>query len=111
MAGRRVVGVAGLVRLVAVGELERDLALDDVAEVRALAAVVGQALEERRQVGVGRVRLERDRVAVEILEMALVAFDLLVSDALAFDAFGMWPSFRRVSSHARRTAARSSSAT
>ena len=72
-----VVGVAGLERLLAVGGLERDLALDDVAPVRALAAVVGQADEQRRQVGVGGVGLEADGVAaVEVLEVALVALDL-----------------------------------
>jgi hypothetical protein len=70
VAGRRVVGVAGLVGLVAVGELEGEPPLDDVAPVRALAAVVGKVLEERRQVGVLGVRLEPDRVAaLQLLEM------------------------------------------
>src|SRR5439155_26663773 len=69
--GRRAVGVAGLVDLVVVGEAERDPALDDVAPVRALAAVVGQALEERSPVAILAERLEADRVTPELLVAAL----------------------------------------
>jgi hypothetical protein len=46
------VGVARLVDLVAVRVAKRDLATNDVAPVRALAAVVGQSFEQRRGVGV-----------------------------------------------------------
>jgi hypothetical protein len=63
VAGRRVVGVAALVGLLAVGELEGHLALDHVAPGLALAAIVGQLAEERGQVGVLRVGLEADLVS------------------------------------------------
>jgi hypothetical protein len=58
VAGADVVGVPGLERLVPGRGLEGDLALDDEAPVRALAPVVGQATEERREVGVRGVLLE-----------------------------------------------------
>src|SRR4051812_22964213 len=67
VAGGRVVGVAALVDLLAIGVLERHLPADHVAPVRALAAVVGQSLEQRRRVGVLAERLEPDHVAAELL--------------------------------------------
>ena len=54
VAGRQVEGVAGLEDLLAVGEAEGQPALEHVAPVRALAAVVGQPLEQRRRVDVLR---------------------------------------------------------
>ena len=69
MAGRDVVGVAGLVGLLAIGEAEAQLALDHVAPAGKLGAVVGQPAEQIGEVGVGGVRLEADGVAaVEVLE-------------------------------------------
>jgi hypothetical protein len=45
--------------------------------VRALAAVVGETGEERREVGVRRVLLEADRLAaLPVLELAFVPFEL-----------------------------------
>jgi hypothetical protein len=45
--------------------------------VRRLAAVVRQAGEERAQIRVGRIALERDGVAaVELFEVAFIALDL-----------------------------------
>ena len=81
VAGRHVVGVAGLERLLlSIRGCELDPALDDVAPVRGLALVVGQPREERRQVGVGGVPLEGDGVAaLQGLQVALVALD---TDAL-----------------------------
>src|SRR4029078_7840942 len=64
-----VVGVAGFVRLLTVRESEARPTLDDVSEAGELRAIVGQTLEQRREVTVRRVRLEADRVpAVEVLE-------------------------------------------
>ena len=45
--------------------------------MRALATVAGQALEERRRVGVLGVGLEADRVAVEVLVAALEPLHLV----------------------------------
>ena len=59
--------VAGLEHFVVVGEAEGDLAFEDVAPVRARAAVVGEPLEERRRVDRLREGEEVDRVIVEIL--------------------------------------------
>src|SRR3954471_18747379 len=71
MTRGRVVRVAGFVDLVPIRELERDLAAQHVAPVRALAAVVGEALEERRRVDRLAERLEADRVAVELVVATL----------------------------------------
>ena len=60
VAGRDVVGVAGLVGLLAIREAEAHLPLDHVAPAGKLGAVVGQAAEQIREVGVGGVRLEAD---------------------------------------------------
>ncbi len=77
VAGRRVVGVARLVRLlVPVGERERQLPLEHVPHVRALAPVVGEPREERSEIGVRGVPLEPDRVGAEVLEVAFVPLDL-----------------------------------
>src|SRR5581483_6681050 len=54
-----------------VGVLEPDRALDDVAPVAALAAVVRQPAEERCRVRVLAERLEADDVAVELAVAAL----------------------------------------
>jgi hypothetical protein len=92
VARRGEVRVARLVRLlVAVGEREGHAPLDDVAPVRALAAVVRKSLEQRRQIGVRGVCLESDRVAtVEVLEVALVAVELeRLRRAVSLDAFGI----------------------
>jgi hypothetical protein len=66
VAGWGVVRVTRLVHLVPVRKAERDASTDDVAPVRALAAVVGKALEERRRVGALAEVLEADRIAVEL---------------------------------------------
>src|SRR6185437_12677461 len=66
MTGRGVVRVARLEGLLVVGVAERDGARDHVSPVRALAAVVREPPEERRSVGVGEIRLESDRIAVEL---------------------------------------------
>src|SRR5262245_66295059 len=69
MTRRDVVGVARLVGLLAIGEAEAHLPLDNVAPARKLGAVVRQPAEQVREVGVGRVRLEANRVAsVEVLK-------------------------------------------
>src|SRR6188472_548869 len=69
MPRRDVVGLARLVRLLAVRESEARPALDDVAEAGELRSIVGQSLEQPREVAVRRVRLEADRVpALEVLE-------------------------------------------
>src|SRR5680860_908617 len=72
MARRHVVGIAGLVGLLAVREPEGHLSLDHIAPAWELAAVARQPAEEVREVGVGRVRLEADGVAaVEVLQLHL----------------------------------------
>src|SRR5215204_7818591 len=77
VARRDVVGVAGLERLVAGGELEGHLALDHVAPVLGLAAVVRQTLEEGGEVHILGVGLERDRVSpVEVVDVPLVSLHL-----------------------------------
>ena len=53
--------------LAAVGVVVHEGALEDDAPVRALAAVVGQALEQRAGVGVRGVGLETDRVVADLL--------------------------------------------
>ena len=63
VAGRRVVGVAGRVRLLVVGEPERHSSAEHVAPARQLAAVVGQPAEQVCEITVRAVRLEADRVA------------------------------------------------
>src|SRR5581483_10467000 len=76
MARRNVVGVTSLVGLLAIGESEAHLPLDHVAPAGELGAVVGQAAEELREVGVGGVRLEADRVAaLEILQPHVEALE------------------------------------
>ena len=88
MARRHVVGVAGLVGLLAVREPEGDLALDHIAPAGELAAVVRQPAEEAREVGVRRVRLEADGIAaVEVLEPNLEPSRAIVSDAVSFDTW------------------------
>ena len=70
MPGRHVVRLAGLDDRVSccVGELE--LALEHDTPVRALATVVGEALEHVRHVGVGGVGLERHGVVGEFAKVA-----------------------------------------
>jgi hypothetical protein len=77
VAGRRVVDLAGGDGLLAVGGAERDAALDDDAPVRRLAAVVGQAAEERGGVDGLVEALEPDRVLAELLVAPLEAGQLL----------------------------------
>jgi len=61
VAGRGVVRIPRLVSLgVAVRVGEGDLAFLDVAPVRALAAVIGEPLEERGEIRNRRVGLEPD---------------------------------------------------
>src|SRR5689334_24792549 len=52
--------------LVAIIGLERQLALDDVAPMHALAAIVRQAGEQRRQIGVRRVGLRSEEHTSEL---------------------------------------------
>ena len=66
VAGRRVEGVAGLEDLLAVGEAKGHPAVDHVAPVRALAAVVRKPLHQRRRVDVLAERREVHRVALEL---------------------------------------------
>src|SRR6187431_3485433 len=69
MPRRDVVGLARRVRLLAVRESEARPAPDDVSEAGELRAIVGQSLEQPREVAVRRVRLEADRVpALEVLQ-------------------------------------------
>jgi hypothetical protein len=51
VAGRRVEGVAGVENLITVGVSSGHLAIEDVAPMRALAAVVRKALHQGRRVG------------------------------------------------------------
>ena len=78
VAGREVERVAGLEDLLVVGEAVGQPALEHVAPVRALAAVVGQPLEQRRPVDVLAERHEVDRVAVDVLAP-------LLDDAVVLD--------------------------
>lgn len=57
--------------------------------MRALAAVVREPNEERRELGIRRVGLESDRVRPEVLEVTLVPSTWTDSEALVFDAFGI----------------------
>ena len=65
MASRRVVRVAGHVSLLPIGPPERDLPLGDHAPMLTLAAVVGQADEQRGRVDVLLEGLERHRIAAQ----------------------------------------------
>src|SRR5205085_8768078 len=67
VAGRRVEGITLLVLLGPVGVLEYELALEHVAPMRALAAVVGQPLDQRSAVDVGAELREADGVALDLL--------------------------------------------
>jgi hypothetical protein len=60
------IGVAGGVGLVVIGIAVDDASPDHVAEVRALAAVVGGPHEQRRGIGVGLVDLEADGVVLQL---------------------------------------------
>jgi hypothetical protein len=69
MTRRDVVGVAGLVGLLAIGEAEAELPLQHVTPAGQLGPIVGEAAEQVLEVGVGRVRLETDGVAtLEVLQ-------------------------------------------
>jgi hypothetical protein len=65
--GRQVERIAGLEDLLVVREAKGQPALEDISPVRALAAVVGQAPEERGRVDVLAKGHEVDRVAVQVL--------------------------------------------
>jgi hypothetical protein len=52
VSGLRIERIACLEHLFTIGKLHRQLALHDVAPVRALAAIIGQALEQARRVDV-----------------------------------------------------------
>ena len=65
--GRRVERVAGLEDLLAIGVAKGQPAADDVAPMRALAAVVRKPLHEGRRVDVLAERREIHRVAVELV--------------------------------------------
>ena len=67
MTRRRVEGVAGFEDLFAIGVAKDQLAADDIAPVRALAAVIWQSLHERRRVDVLAEGREIHRVPVEIV--------------------------------------------
>src|SRR5439155_23887112 len=67
VAGRDVEGVAGLENLIMVGVPNDLLAFEDVAPMRALAAVVRKALHEGRRVDVREKRRETRSVAVELV--------------------------------------------
>jgi hypothetical protein len=67
VAGRRVEGVAGSEDLLTIRVAKGEAALDDVAPVRALAAIVGGPLEQRRRVDVLAELDETHRVAVDVL--------------------------------------------
>ena len=78
----------------AVGEHEFQPALDHVSHVRALAAIVREPSEQRRELRVRGVRLETDRIRPEVLEAPSYPSSSTDSDALDFDAFGIGFSFR-----------------
>src|SRR5688500_2957238 len=65
MNGRNVVGLDGLDDDVAIGAAVLQSSFEHHAPMRALAAVVRQALEECGQIGIGGVGLESDGVAIE----------------------------------------------
>jgi hypothetical protein len=67
VAGRRVEGVADLENLVMVGVPSGHLALEDIAPMRALAAVVRKSLSEGRRVDVVEDRRKAHGVAVELV--------------------------------------------
>src|SRR5262249_38906146 len=64
---REVEGVPGLVDLFAIAEVEDELALEDVAPVWTVAAVVRQAAQERRRVDVLADRYELDGGSLDVL--------------------------------------------
>jgi hypothetical protein len=66
VAGRRVEGVAGLEHLITVGVPSGHLALEDIAPMRARAAVVRKPLHQGRRVEVFEDRCEAHGVAVEL---------------------------------------------
>src|SRR4051794_11633783 len=66
VAGRRVEGVAGPEDLLAIRVAKGEAARDDVAPVRALAAVVRQPLEHRGRIDVLAELDEAHRVAVDV---------------------------------------------
>src|SRR5882672_10250043 len=66
MSGRAVVRVAGDVGLLAVDVPVDDRAADHHAPVRALAAVVRQATEQRSGFELSLVGFESDRIAVQL---------------------------------------------
>ena len=70
------VGVPAHELLVPVRRVEHDLALEHEAPVLTLAAVVGQAREQRRHVRVRRVRLPAHRGTAELRVVALEPFQL-----------------------------------
>jgi hypothetical protein len=67
VAGRGVEGVAGLKDLLAIGVAKDQPAADDVAPMRALAAVVWKPFHERCPVDVLAERREIHRVAIELV--------------------------------------------
>ena len=88
--GSHVIGVPGLKDLLGSTGAKGHLALDHVAHVLALALVVWESAEERREVGVLGVGLEADRpAAVEVLEVTFVPLYGLVVGRTPFDAFGI----------------------
>src|SRR5207245_2596152 len=73
VAGWRVVRLAGLNDVLAVGVGERESSLEHDPPMRARAAVVRQAARQRRHVAACRELLERHGVLAELLEAPLVA--------------------------------------
>ena len=71
VTGAQVVRVAGADDLEVIGVVDAELTANDVAPVRALAAVIGQALEVRGRIGTDRERLERHRPVIELDVAAL----------------------------------------
>src|SRR5947199_14648 len=67
MSWWQVEGVAGLEGLLAIADLEPELALEHIAPVRAGTAVVGQAPEQGRLVDVLVERHEVDGVPIDVL--------------------------------------------
>ena len=72
----RITGIVNLFGPVREDELQKTS--DHIAEVRALAVIIGQADEQRCELRVGRVGLESDRIRTEVLEVPFIALKLHV---------------------------------
>jgi hypothetical protein len=67
------------------------LSWDHVSHVEALAAVIRQPHEQRREVGVGRISLEPTVYRPKSSKCPSYPSSAIASDALDFDALGMFP--------------------